>query len=75
MSEGKLKHFWQPFAVLTALTANANRDAKKRPEPYDYNDFLPLRYREKLHSDVMYLDKKATLAILKKTFVKKRRRK
>jgi hypothetical protein len=33
-------------AALQALTANANRDPKRRPQAYSLNDFLPewLRY-------------------------------
>lgn len=29
------------IAMLTALTANINRDAKTRPEPFEVADFMP----------------------------------
>lgn len=50
-------------AALQALTANANRDPKRRPQPYTLNDFLPewLRYEagrtaDSLEQMMSYLD-------------------
>lgn len=31
----------QRAGIVAALIANVNRDSKKRPEPYDVEDFLP----------------------------------
>ncbi|CUS04243.2 protein of unknown function [Candidatus Promineifilum breve] len=41
-----LRGEWVRSAALQALVANVNRDAKRRPQPYTLNDFLPewLRY-------------------------------
>jgi len=53
---------WVRFAARQSLLANANRDAKTRPQPFSLNDFLPewLRYEaqagESLESMVAYLD-------------------
>ena len=57
-----LRGEWVRFAAMQALMANANRDPKRRPQPYSLNDFLPewLRYDaqagDSLESMMAYLD-------------------
>jgi hypothetical protein len=41
------------MAVLASLLANANRDEKKKPEPYTPKDFMPQAQREEPPAQTM----------------------
>ncbi len=41
MVEGHQKDEWSRTSAVLALTANANRDRKKKPTPYKPEDFNP----------------------------------
>lgn len=41
------------FAMLATLIANAMRDAKQRPYPFDIRDFMPIYSKEALLNERM----------------------
>jgi hypothetical protein len=41
------------FAMLSSLIANANRDPKKHPQPYDFEDFMPDWWQERQAQSLM----------------------
>jgi len=43
MAEERLDVDWLATASLLAMTANVNRDSKKRPQPFGIEDFHPWR--------------------------------
>ncbi len=47
LAEAKSKAEWSHTAALLAMTANVNRDSKKRPQPYTSDDFNPHARRAK----------------------------
>ncbi len=42
MAEGRREAEWLIASCMMALTANVNRDPKKKPEPWTSDDFNPL---------------------------------
>ena len=42
MAEATRREAWQHTAWLSAMIANANRDPKKKPSPFQPDDFNPL---------------------------------
>jgi hypothetical protein len=42
MAEGRIRENWNHTAQLMALTANINRDPKRKPKPYSPADFHPM---------------------------------
>jgi len=47
MAEAKQSDEWNQTALLAAILANANRDQKKRPRPYEIKDFHPLLIKKR----------------------------
>jgi hypothetical protein len=45
MAEGRSRAAWDHTAYVVATLANVHRDPKKRPRPYEPEDFHPLRRR------------------------------
>lgn len=41
MAEARQSDEWNRTALLAAILANTNRDPKKRPRPYEIQDFHP----------------------------------
>lgn len=42
MAHGRRREQWNHTAALMAMIAEVNRDAKKRPQPYQPADFHPM---------------------------------
>lgn len=42
--------------IVAAVVANANRDAKRRPEPFAPSDFMPLVQRRKAEDEEANID-------------------
>ena len=47
MAEATRREAWQHTAWLSAMIANANRDPKKKPSPFQPDDFNPLARRDR----------------------------
>jgi hypothetical protein len=43
MAEGKMEALWGIASSQMSLTANCNRDPKKRPTPFSPDEFNPLK--------------------------------
>lgn len=46
MADAKMDQDWNHTSEVLALIANANRDPKKRREPFTSDDFHPLREKK-----------------------------
>jgi len=70
MSEGRDKQIWNHTASILSMLANANRDEKKRRQPYTAEDFNPyeLRKREKEKVKLAMTDPKIGFAAMKAAF-------
>ena len=57
MATESLRASWNQTSMLAAILANANRDPKKKPEPFQPDDFHPLAKRETkpLEADISIL--------------------
>jgi hypothetical protein len=47
MAEAARREAWQHTAWLSAMIANANRDPKKKPSPFQPDDFNPLTTKDR----------------------------
>lgn len=47
MAEALRREAWQHTAWLSAMIANANRDPRKKPSPFQPDDFNPLAKRDR----------------------------
>jgi len=47
MAEATRREAWQHTAWLSAMIANANRDPKKKPSPFQPDDFNPLARKDR----------------------------
>ena len=70
MSEGDSRMRWSHTSAVLALIANVNRDAKKRPRPFQPSDFDPHATGKKEQQDVVYIDgkNKDSTGLLKQAF-------
>jgi hypothetical protein len=69
MVEGRQRDNWSHTSVLLALTANVNRDPKRRAfQPNDFNPFAKRRKTSPKESDV-------DMDTMKKIFVGKKKKK
>ena len=61
---------WSHTSAVLALIANVNRDAKKRPRPFQPSDFDPHTTGKKEQQDVVYIDgkNKDSTGLLKQAF-------
>jgi len=68
MSEEKQRHDWNQSALICTILANANRDPKKKPFPFELSDFHPLLKKRERVANVralfMKLDSLAGLGII-----------
>lgn len=66
----------QRHGISQALAANLQRDAKRRPEPYTPEDFIPWHEKHRRHGKSpdgrLLSDPKAQSALIKSLFRKKR---
>jgi hypothetical protein len=69
MADGKARHDCTIAASQMALTANCNRDPKRKPTPFCPDDFLPPTYRSRREEKIY--DTKAGFAAMKRLFCKK----
>ncbi|MEX0744241.1 MAG: hypothetical protein WD118_01455 [Phycisphaeraceae bacterium] len=46
MADAKARHDWDQAAPILTVLANANRDKKKRPRPFDLHDLHPYLERK-----------------------------
>ena len=67
MAEGVREEAWQHTAWLAAMIANANRDPKKRPRPFQPAEFNPLVQADKRRRGAVLVDKD-TIADMKAMF-------
>lgn len=67
MYKGKMKLVWYPAAKSMCITANMNRDTKKKHEPFEIEDFLPQMLVEKKQ---VIVDNKLAFATMKAMFCK-----
>jgi hypothetical protein len=68
---GKMKSIWFPVASQLALHANINRDTKKKPDPFEPDDFLPKSLRDNKGDDILP-NSKLHFKYMKDTFTKKK---
>jgi len=70
MSEGDSQARWSHTSAMMALIANVNRDAKKRPRPYQPSDFDPHTTGKNEKQDVIRIDEnnKENIGLLKQAF-------
>ena len=47
MAEATRREAWQHTAWLSAMIANANRDPKKKPSPFQPDDFNPMARKDR----------------------------
>lgn len=66
MARGRRRQAWDHTAGLMALMANLNRDPKRRPQPYQPDDFHPLIAKRKTTGVKLT---KASFGQFKKAFV------
>ena len=67
MVEATRREAWQHTAWLSAMIANANRDAKKRPSPFQPDDFNPLVKKDRKAKGILLNDE--TIGDLKAKFL------
>ena len=67
MADAARREAWQHTAWLSAMIANANRDSKKKPSPFQPDDFNPMAARDK-KADAIVVDE-STIGDLKQLFV------
>jgi len=53
LAEAARREAWQHTAWLSAMIANANRDPKRKPAPFQPDDFNPLVQRDRKASAVV----------------------
>ncbi len=73
MAEAKSKESWSHTSAILAMTANVNRDVKKKPTPFKADDFNPCltgkgSYAAGKKTGVAIT--KGNIGLLKKVFVK-----
>jgi hypothetical protein len=73
MAETKQRTDWDHTASILALIANANRDPKKRHQPYQPKDFHPFSARNK--DETIRMSQADAFATLKAVFVDRRKSK
>lgn len=66
MADATRREAWQHTAWLSAMIANANRDPKKKPSPFQPDDFNPLAKRDRKAGAVIVDDE--TIGDLKVMF-------
>jgi len=67
MAEASRREAWQHTAWLSAMLANANRDSKKKPSPFQPDDFNPLVAKDKKADMVVVNDE--TIGDLRAMFI------
>lgn len=66
MAEAARREAWQNTAWLSAMIANANRDPKKKPSPFQPDDFNPLARKDRKAGAVVVNDE--TIGDLRQMF-------
>jgi hypothetical protein len=64
---------WGQTAALLAMTANANRDEKKRPRPFMPEDFNPMLRKTKSAGPILE-DSPLGFSMMRKAFCSPKRR-
>jgi len=69
MADGRCRNMWTHTAAVLCLTANINRDTKKRAEPFKPADFNPYTYIDRKAKGVIVDDRlPGTVSMLKDVF-------
>jgi len=70
MLRGRRLHDWSQTGSLLAMTANANRNPKKRRRPYGLADFVPTDLRQEFRAPRGMRLTRDTLHALKPLFAR-----
>jgi hypothetical protein len=73
MQRGRMEMEWGQTAALLAMTANANRDPKKRPQPFMPDDFNPMAARKKKAVSIIE-DSPLGFSMMRRAFCQPKRR-
>jgi hypothetical protein len=71
MAEGKMEMLWAIASNQMAMTANCNRDPKKRSSPFMPDEFNPLKRKK----EVVIHDTKEAFALMKALWCKPKKEK